>query len=289
MEVINGSKYAVKVNQIPDKNGDLHLLAVVKATYDFPENNDQRLVLSEVQNDILTTDIDDGEEDISIPRIESNMSGIKPKCDVVLKATGYPPVDHDDDKFEVAFKVANCEKKLWIQGEQTWYKNALGQMVLSAKQPLAPTPISYARSYGGSWVANEEQDESFNDFFMQNPIGIGYAKPEHKPYLDGKLAPNIFPENDKMNASKAFNPASFSSIGRHWYPRTEYAGTYDQDWKDNVFPRLPADFDERFFQSVPEDQQIDYPTGRESIELFNMHPTRPHISFKLPNLSLIHI
>ena len=36
-----------------------------------------------------------------------------------------------------------------------------------------------------------------------------------------------------------------------------YAGTYDQNWLDNVFPFLPADFDERYYQAAPEDQQID--------------------------------
>ncbi len=44
-------------------------------------------------------------------------------------------------------------------------------------------------------------------------------------------------------------------------------------------------FDECYFQSVPDDQQIDFPVGNEVITLTNIHPTRPEIHFKLPRLN----
>ena len=289
MQVINGTKHPVKVNQVSDKNGDLHLLAVVKATYDFPANNDQRLVLSKTQSPLRSTDdneveTSDEEGELSSPVafFESNLSGVKAKCDVVVKATAYPPEGYDKDVLPVGFKVAGCEKLAWVQGEQTWHKNSMGKLVLGPKQPLAPTLITYLRTFGGSWVASDEQDESFNAFFSLNPVGTGFAEKQHQSLLAGKVAPNIFPEETNMNAAKAFQPIAFGAIGRHWSPRSQYAGTYDQDWQDNVFPRLPADFDERFFQSAPQDQQIDYPKGGEAVELHNMHPTRPLIRFKLP-------
>ncbi len=38
-------------------------------------------------------------------------------------------------------------------------------------------------------------------------------------------------------------------VGRGWEPRYKLAGTYDQNWIDNVFPFLPSDFEDAYFQS----------------------------------------
>ena len=282
MEVINGTKYCVEATESTDGNGDIQLLAVVKATYDFPETNDQPLILSEEQKEIMDSDLDEGEAGLSTPYFENNWSLIKPKCDVVIKATAYPPADHQGDKFKASFNVAGCEKTVWVQGEQTWQKNSMGRLVLTPKKPLTSTPITYSRSYGGSWVANEQQDESFNSFYLENPVGTGFYEKQHKELLEGKTAPCIFADESAMSAGKPSKPVSFGPIGRHWSPRAQYAGTYDQDWVDNVFPLWPSDFDARFFQTAPEDQQIDYPTGGETVELYNMHPARSLISFQLP-------
>ena len=55
---------------------------------------------------------------------------------------------------------------------------------------------------------------------------------------------------------------SFGPMGRGWPGRIEYGGTYDQNWIDNIFPFLPPDFDDRYFQMAPPDQQIDLPKRR---------------------------
>ncbi len=65
---------------------------------------------------------------------------------------------------------------------------------------------------------------------------------------------------------------SFGPLGRGWQPRLAYAGTYDQRWQDEVFPFLPADFDDRYYQAAPEDQQIDFPKGGDELVLVNLTP-----------------
>ena len=54
-----------------------------------------------------------------------------------------------------------------------------------------------------------------------------------------------------------YRPMGFGRPRADWTPRLTYAGTYDQTWIDDVFPFLPADFDVRYYQAAPEDQQID--------------------------------
>jgi hypothetical protein len=79
-----------------------------------------------------------------------------------------------------------------------------------------------------------------------------------------------------------YRPMSFGAIGRHWEPRYRYAGTYDQNWLDDVFPFLPADFDEQYYQAAPADQQLPLPVGERIVSLLNLTPdgrrdfTLPH-------------
>ncbi|TIT84828.1 MAG: DUF2169 domain-containing protein, partial [Mesorhizobium sp.] len=72
---------------------------------------------------------------------------------------------------------------------------------------------------------------------------------------------------------------------RGWPGRIEYGGTYDQNWIDNVFPFLPQDFDERYYQMAPPDQQIDLPRGGEEVQLINLTP-EGRVSFRLPITAL---
>lgn len=49
---------------------------------------------------------------------------------------------------------------------------------------------------------------------------------------------------------------------------------------------MPRDFDERYFQCAPEDQQTaSFLRGGESVELFNLTP-EGFLSFRLPRLAL---
>jgi hypothetical protein len=70
-------------------------------------------------------------------------------------------------------------------------------------------------------------------------------------------------------------------IGRSWLPRRSYAGTYDQAWLDDRMPLLPNDFDDRYFQSVPPDQQVAFPQGGEPVELVGL-TTEGRLTMHLP-------
>ena len=53
----------------------------------------------------------------------------------------------------------------------------------------------------------------------------------------------------------------------------------------NIFPFLPPDFDDRYFQMAPPDQQIDYPRGGEEVQLVNLTP-EGRLGFQLPPTGL---
>jgi hypothetical protein len=78
---------------------------------------------------------------------------------------------------------------------------------------------------------------------------------------------------------------SLGPLGRGWPGRIEFAGAYDEAWLAEAFPFLPADFDDRYHQSAPPDQQIPYPVGGEGVAMRNL--TRSgYEAFRLPSLDL---
>ena len=77
-------------------------------------------------------------------------------------------------------------------------------------------------------------------------------------------------------------------MGQSWSQRSQYAGTYDDAWSKTRMPLLPSDFDGRYFQSVPQDQQAPgFLRGGEPVALHNLTPSGA-LRFYLPimNLSL---
>ena len=61
-------------------------------------------------------------------------------------------------------------------------------------------------------------------------------------------------------------------LGRSWPQRARFAGTFDDQWLADVFPFLPKDFDERYYQTAPEDQQVPVPKGPMEVVLSGFSP-----------------
>ncbi len=58
-------------------------------------------------------------------------------------------------------------------------------------------------------------------------------------------------------------PFGFGFVGRSSPGRAAFAGTYDRRWLDEVCPFLPEDFDHRYYQGAPPDQQYSHFRGGE--------------------------
>jgi hypothetical protein len=130
-------------------------------------------------------------------------------------------------------------------------------------------PINYDHAYGGTDARHE--DPAQHAAFMSNPSGRGF----HTHMVAEWLSEAPLPNTEELQSSVTipdgnYRPMAFGPIGRHWDPRFRYAGTYDQHWQDEVFPFLPADFDERYYQCAPLDQQIPKPLGEQPVTLINL-------------------
>jgi hypothetical protein len=78
---------------------------------------------------------------------------------------------------------------------------------------------------------------------------------------------------------------ALGAIGRNHKARLRYAGTYDKEWIQNRSPFWPKDFDYRYFQCAPPDQQMPHLVGGEEIKLENLSPEGSK-RFRVPNTEL---
>jgi len=115
-----------------------------------------------------------------------------------------------------------------------------------------------------------------------NHAGLGYYPTASTDELRDKLLPNTEElDNPVRKPNGHYMPMAFGAIGRAWTQRIKWAGTYDQAWLEQQSPFLPKDFDTRYFQAAPEDQQIDHLRGGEEVELCHLTP-EGRTRFRLP-------
>jgi hypothetical protein len=256
-----------------------HLVVVIKGTFRMPVESGGRLLLHEEQVPLVMSDVFFGEPGLSAPKYEVDFAPRKPRCEVLLNGNAYAPGGQPALRVTVGLQIGGWFKSLAVVGDRFWYHS--GGPSATDPTPFQVMPITYDRAFGGMDLGNE--DPAQDGAYMPNPSGRGF----HKVLLAERLEGTPLPNTEEIGVpiarpDRQYRPMSFGPIGRHWDPRYRYAGTYDQKWLDHVFPFLPADFDERYFQSAPADQQLEPLEAEQSVTLLNLTPdgrrdfTLPH-------------
>jgi hypothetical protein len=287
MEIIKGSKHIdADVFIAYDKFANQHLVVVAKATFNIPAND--KMPKAKVPGvKLASDDIYCAEPGLSAPLYETDYVYRKNKCDVIFNAYAHTPNKEPQQKIIVSAQVAEMKRKvIEVTGDRHWTGPSLVAGV-SKTQNFTKIPLHYGRAFGGMRKNGKSSSEWF-DSFLDNPIGTGYSNYALDD-LYGYALPNLGqcgvelkkPEDNK------FKPIAFSVLARNTKYRGQFSGTYDQEWRDNIFPFLPKDFDEQYFQCAPLDQQINFPQGGELVTFENMMEYRPLVNFKLPRLNNI--
>ncbi len=259
------------------------LVVCVKGTFTIPKNGKEPQ-LAEEQVPLVEADVYTGEPGLSAPVYESDYAPKKPKCDVLFNGRAYAPGGQPATRVNVSLQVGSISKSLAIVGNRFWKKGFLS-FKATHPTPFFVMPISYDTAFGG--LDENHKDSKNHQAYMENPIGVGFHSHLKPEFVKDQPLPNTEEINKSVSKPDGkYRPMSFGPIGRAWQPRYPLAGTYDQDWIDNVFPFLPADFDEAYYQAAPSDQQMSYPKGGETVMLTNLTP-EGQAHFKLPNKSIL--
>ena len=278
MELLNATKMQAGYAMGMKPSGRELLVVVVKGTFTIPKNGEEP-TLSKEQMPLVMADEYTGEPGFSAPLYEADFAPFKPKCDVLVNGSAYAPGGKPTPKVNVAIQVGSWGKNFNVIGPRVWRKEVI---FISATQtlPFSTMPISYDRAFGGIDTSHEK--ESNYTAFPANPVGVGFHSNLTGEAIHGKPLPNTEEIGKEIKKPQGFyQPMSLGPVGRGWAARAKLAGTYDQHWQDNVFPFLPSDFHESYYQAAPPDQQINYLKGNEIVTLTNLTP-EGHTQFRLP-------
>jgi len=263
-------------------SGRESLVVAIKGTFNLPFDGSEPKLLPQ-QLPLVEADVYTGEPGLSSPLYEVDYAPFKPRCDVLLNGSAYAPDGRPVKKLPVSLQVGSMKKEFNVVGDRTWQVSMLGYSHSSPK-PFTTMPISYDSAFGGS--DNLHPDESKHTAHMLNPVGNGYHGIFTEELMDGQPLPNTEECGKSIKFPNGkYRPMAFGVVGRGWQPRYPLAGTYDQNWIDNIFPFLPDDFQEAYYQCAPLDQQIDFLMGDEIVDLINLTP-EGHSSFKIPAIEV---
>ncbi len=277
LQLINRTPFAAERSILLDKDGNQIWVVIVKATYLIRRNAD--LQLHSIQEPPCMAPVYESEEADSSMLRECEMVYTHPGTDITLNATAYAPPGKRTQAVDVCMSVGRIRKALRVFGNRSWKKSAVG-LKMTKPEYFSKMPIRYERAYGGKTI---DQSSGQKVFDPRNPIGTGFAL-RAKDLIDNPV-PNIqYPDIPMEGWKKRPAPAGFGAIYSSWSPRKEYAGTYDQAWKNERMPLWPKDFDIRYHQSAPTDQISPKPLrGAEWVILENLTPELS-CSFRLPQV-----
>lgn len=118
--------------------------------------------------------------------------------------------------------------------------------------------------------------------FESNPLGTGYTTNWYLNAIESRSIPAPRVEHpdepitvetlqDVLDGKPGPLPAGFAAVDRTWLPRRTFAGTpAKNESADDKMSHLPSDFDLRYWNAAPVDQQCPYLVGNEIFTLENL-------------------
>ncbi|AZD16467.1 DUF2169 domain-containing protein [Pseudomonas chlororaphis] len=283
MELLNASQLLAAYTQGLAPDGRESLVVVAKGTFNLPLDG-RAATLADTQQPLLMADTFLGEPGLSAPLQEMDFAPVKPCCDVLVRGKAYAPGGRPVTQLTAGIRVGQMSKAFSVLGPRQWQSGLLG-VAPGLPQPFTEQDISYARAFGGSHpIANDPQ---LRHCYLDNPTGCGwYPRSADSADIVGMPMPSTEELGKPIDSpSGNFRPMALGPLGRGWPQRARFAGTYDEAWLADCFPFLPADFDQRYFQAAPDDQQTHYLRGGEDVLLLNLTP-QERAGFRIPQMEV---
>jgi hypothetical protein len=212
-------------------------------------------------------------------KFEPDFAFTKVTTDVALVGHAYAS-QSGTTQMDVAFRVGALQTHLRVFGDRVWSRGLSGWS-MSDPQAFELMPLCYDRAFGG-WDRSLA-DPLKHTFEPRNPCGTGFIG--KGSLLDDVPIPNI--ENPRELISSVQDrpmPLGVGFTSPDWQPRAAFAGTYDALWVKNRQPRLPLDFDRRYFNAASTNLVApNYLLGNETVVV---HGATPHgrLQFSLPGV-----
>lgn len=271
---INNTRHAAADTVLLDVAGREVLMVAVKATFRWTPDG---AVVDTPAVALEPLDRFRGEPRVSSLAAASEMTLPKPHVDVLLE--GHIQLAAPAEKVEVTLSIGTrLAKTVRVWGPRHWTAGFVRDIVPSGPRAFDTLELAWELAWGGTDPGDPGVVEP------RNPAGRGVRKKAGD--LLGQPAPQFEdPAKPVTQAGGKAAPAGFGPIAPHWQPRVAHAGTYDSAYRENRHPLLPRDFDPRYFNAAPPDQQLPTYEPGEEVRLVDFTPARRE-RFRLPKLDV---
>ena len=281
-DLVNLTPFAATCIPSISKDDAQLVVVVVTARFDLPAAGAasvEPLPVAEDQGEVPLADVYSDDAEPELLR-EGQAAYTRPGTDVYLVGTAWTPQGKPAAQSSFGLSVGALRKGAVVFGDRVWTHH----LTLGPGRPIPFTsmPLSYARCFGGS---PPNPSRSVARAAAMNPVGRGLHNSEREAL--GQPMPNCEdPAKLLSSAADRPHPCGFGPIARHWSPRVEYGGTYDQTWMDARLPLWPHDLDLRFFQAAaPGLRASPRLVGDEPARIIGASPDGAYV-FKLPHFRL---
>lgn len=243
-----------------DNSGNEFGVIVLKGTFQIRNGE---LFLAEEQAPLALKDHYHGAASESSLLYPSDLVPNKPTADVIINAVAYSPGGTPRRTFECGVRISGLEgvileKKLRVCGPRSWIpkwrrklsqkeiaswsahkKRPFQQWELTEPEAVSEVPLIYELANGGTYCRGvSEAGEKMMACDERNPIGRGLINSGQTDHTEAKAAPQIeAADGPPLHAYGSSEPQGFGAIPPAWEPRLSKAGTYDDHWQQNVWPR----------------------------------------------------
>lgn len=287
MNVHNHLPFVVDVRSTSDRDGYELAALMLKATYTLPTQGELPTVAAE-QVPWAYADVLVGAQGNPVSLYEAELPDEKVNPEYLVLGSAHSSDGKPQQYLPFGISVGNHTKHLVATGPRAWRCSALGSSAENIR-PVQAVQLSYGLSFGGCDPTRAPHDDAWYEL---NPVGTGYCKNPGNSLADGLQMPQIEPMNQRFEKPLGKFPVlGLGPVARTSSPRAAWAGTYDEEWKTKVWPKLPSDFDARFLQSTSQDQWLSAIQGGEEITL--LHLTAAHsrfgggVKFQLPVMDFV--
>ena len=264
---------------VRDRAGAEHWVLAVRAGYLVNAAGEAQIADEQPPPRLAPDYADERAEEMSA---EADLAPFRPLVDVTLSGVACRPGLVRARSCDVGVEIGGFRKMARVFGpRQATRRN--DRLIIDGPDEFDRLSLTWRAALGGKDAFAKDPAGAVCE---HNPIGKGFIK-DWNALRNGDALPLPEIENPAqliVPGQKPPPPHGFGPLMRAWRPRVDHAGTYDGAWQAARAPLPPEDFDDKFHQAAPADQQISHEAVAQ-VRLAGFHPDGPY-GFELPRVTL---
>lgn len=257
------------------RDGERLDVLIVRATFDFAANGDL-MTFAKQQSPIVFGDKFDGPVSSdpfrAVVQDDGDLLPYKPGTDILVSGDAVAPNGQAQASWLASICVGLVKKELRLHGPRQFRKDFFGWR-LDPSESVARVRLDYRAAFGGCFeIPGALTADGLPDVIKHpgNPAGCGWlpdsadyqalSKPARRHIakwiksLTVLAAPQIEAASEPIRHPQCkVSAQGMGAIARWWAPRLGYQGIFDENWRTTRYPKLPENFDSRFYQSAHPD------------------------------------